>query len=280
MEGLLGEGPHHPDARERLLQVGGDRPDRLAGAPEGAGGDQAEPQRPPGQEGEHAERDQRELQVQRQQDHRRTHQRQAGLEQRHHRVGHEAVERLHVIGHARDQHPGRATLVEADRQRLQVGEDADAKIRQRALADPADEIGLQVGHHPHHQRRGQEGDDDHHERGGVAVGDALVDRHLGQQRWREHGRRAGPVRPQQREQPAQVSPACSLGRALPGPLGAAEGSTRGSPSHRRAHSPLTSRSRGLRVRNTWSGSPLATISAYSSELLSSCPWSPCASTRP
>ena len=46
-----------------------------------------------------------------------------GLEQRHDRVGDERVERLDVVRHAADEHAGRPALVEADRHRLQVGED-------------------------------------------------------------------------------------------------------------------------------------------------------------
>ena len=71
-----------------------------------------------------------------------------GLEERHDGVGDEAVERLDVVGHARDQDAGGPALVEADRQRLQVREDADAQVGERALADPADEVGLRVGHRP------------------------------------------------------------------------------------------------------------------------------------
>ena len=41
--GLLAEAAHHADARQGLLQVGRDRADRLPRAPEGAGGDEPEP---------------------------------------------------------------------------------------------------------------------------------------------------------------------------------------------------------------------------------------------
>ena len=44
VEGLGAERAHDTNAGERLLQVGRDRPDRLAGAAEGAGRGQAEPQ--------------------------------------------------------------------------------------------------------------------------------------------------------------------------------------------------------------------------------------------
>ncbi len=86
--------------------------------------------------------------------------------------------------------PGGPRLVEADRQRLQVAEDPDAQVGERALADPADQVGLHVGHHPHQQRRDQERDDDQHERSGVVLVDALVDRDFREQRRRERRRGA------------------------------------------------------------------------------------------
>ena len=187
MHGLLGEAAHDADARERLLQVGGDRADRLPRAPEGAGGDDAEPERAGEQQRQHAEGDQRELDVEVEQDADRADQRQPGLEQRHDGVGDEAVQRLHVVGHARDQHAGGAALVEADRQRLQVREDADAQVGEHALADPADEVGLRVGHRPHEQRGDEEGDHDEHERFDVVLFDAVVDRRAREQRRRERG---------------------------------------------------------------------------------------------
>ena len=46
MAGLLPEAAHDANAGESLLQVGGDRADRLAGAPERAGGGEPEPDPP------------------------------------------------------------------------------------------------------------------------------------------------------------------------------------------------------------------------------------------
>ena len=162
--------------------------------------------------------DQRELGVEPEQDRRRADQRQRGAEQRHDAVGDERVERLDVVGHARDQHARALARVEADGHRLQVGEELDAQVLQRALADPADEVGLRVGRAPVDERGDHEGDDDPRQRGHVAGHDALVDRELGQRRRRERGgggeqqrdehqRHARPVRAQQRHQPAQLAPA-------------------------------------------------------------------------
>ena len=158
---LLGEAAHDAHTREALLEVAGDRSDRVARAPEGAGRDDAEPQRAGEQQRQDEEGQQRELDVEVDQDPDGADQGQPGLEQRDDGIGDEAVERLDVVGDARDQHPGGAALVEADRQRLQVLEDLHPQVGERALADPADEVGLQVGHQPHQQRRDQEGDHDH-----------------------------------------------------------------------------------------------------------------------
>ena len=150
---LLREGAHDADARQRLLQVGGDRADRLARAPVGVGADDPEGQRPDRHHREDEEGQQRELDVEEEQDHDRADERQRGLEQRHDGVGDERVERLDVVGHARDEHARRPALVEADRQLLQVAEDLQAQVGQRALADPADEVGLRVASPPRRRAR-------------------------------------------------------------------------------------------------------------------------------
>ena len=48
--------------------------------------------------------------------------------------------------------PGLVARVEADRERLEVGEDPRAQVLQRALADPVDEVGLRVGGAPSSDR--------------------------------------------------------------------------------------------------------------------------------
>ena len=62
------------------------------------------------------------------------------------------VERLHVVRQPRDDRARLAARVEADRQRLEVGEELDPQVLQRALADPADEVGLRVRRAPVHER--------------------------------------------------------------------------------------------------------------------------------
>ena len=238
--------------------------------------------------GHDAEREQRELQVEEEQHGDRADQRQPGLEERHDRVGDEAFQRLDVVGDARDQHPRGAALVEADRLALQVGEDADAQVGQRALADPADEVGLQVGHHPHQQRGGEERDHDQHQRAAVVALDALSIAALASSGGAseaavpstsalEHRGDAQPVGAQQRQQAAQVAPTAARGWRARRPTAAPPRPMPG-PRPRRAppmpppmrpppppkppaaHRPLTSRSRVSRVRKTCSGRPFSTIS--------------------
>ena len=164
MARLLREGAHDADARQRLLQVDGDRADGLARAPVGVGAGDAEGQRPDRHHREDEEGHQRELDVEVEQDRDRADQRQRGLEERDDGVGDQRVQGLDVVGHARDEHARRPALVEADRHLLQVAEDLQAQVGERALADPADEVGLRVGRHPDHERADDEGDDHEVER--------------------------------------------------------------------------------------------------------------------
>ena len=157
---LLRERAHDADARERLLQVAGDRGDLLARGAVGVGGDDPEEQRREPEDREHRVGDQRELGVEREQDRGRADQRQRGAEQRHDAVADQRVERLDVVGEPRDQHAGALAREEADAHALQVLEELDPQVLQRALADPADEVGLRVGRAPVGERGDQERDDD------------------------------------------------------------------------------------------------------------------------
>ena len=231
---LLAEAADHPDARQRLLQVAGDRPDRLSRAPEGTGRHEPEPDAGAGHERHHAERQQRELRIEVHEYRDRPDQRQARLEERHDRVRDEVFQRLHVVGDPRDQHPRGAALVEADRLALQVGEDADPQVRQGALPDPPDEVGLGVGGAPHEDRREQECTHHEGEHFRVVLGDALVDREPRQQ-WRgergagadhqreQHRRHTRAVGRHQRQQAPQVATAVATGGALAVPLSGAGG---------------------------------------------------------
>ena len=158
---LLAERAHHAHAGERLLEVGRDLRDLLAREPVGARRDEPERHARHEQDGEGEERDQGELRVEQHQDHRGADQRERGREERRDPLGHELVERLHVVRQPRDQHARLVARVEADRQPLEVLEELDPQVLQRPLADPVDEVGLQVGGDPVDHRGGHEGDHDH-----------------------------------------------------------------------------------------------------------------------
>ena len=255
---LLGERAHDADARQRLLQVGGDRRDLLARGAVGVGGDDPERERADRQHREDEEGQQRQLEVEHDQDHRRADQRQRRAEQRHHAVGDELVERLHVVGQPRDQHAGLLARVEADRQRLQVREELDPQVLQHPLADPAREVGLRVGRAPVDQRGDQEGDHDPGQRLQVARHDAVVDRQLGQRRRRERGGRGDQQRAEHQQRARRgrgaaaraARAACARGRRSGAAAAAARPGGDGA-----VHRPAT-RSIGSRLRNTWSGRPL------------------------
>jgi ABC-type multidrug transport system fused ATPase/permease subunit len=251
---LLSERAHDANPRQRLLQVGGDRRDLLARRPVGVGGDDPERERAEPEDREHEVGQQRELRVEQEQDHRGADEHQRGAEQRHDAVGDERVERLDVVGQARDQHAGAAARIEADRHPLQVREQLDPQVLQRALADPADEVGLHVACAPVHERGAEEGDNDPGQRRQVARHDALVDRQLGQRRRRElgaggqherdeHQHDLAAIRLQQRREAAQLAPAARRRAPAADDLVAAGG------GHLVAHSSAT-RSRGSRCRNT------------------------------
>jgi hypothetical protein len=72
---------------------------------------------------------------------------------------------------------------------LQVLEQLDAQVLERALADPVDEVGLQIGSAPVDERRRQEGDQDERQSVHVLLANALVDGEARQVR--RHQRSAG-----------------------------------------------------------------------------------------
>ncbi len=59
-----------------------------------------------------------------------------------------------------------------------MGEQLQTEILERALSDPADEVGLRVGSDRIDDRRGQERNDDQVERAGVVALNPVVDRQL------------------------------------------------------------------------------------------------------
>jgi hypothetical protein len=241
---LLAEGAHHAHPRERLLQVGGDRGDLLASEPVGAARRQPERDAPEEQDREGQEGHQGEARVEQDQDRGRADQHERGREERLDALRDELVERLDVVGDARDQHARLVARVEADREPLQVLEQLDAQVLERPLADPVDQVRLEVGGAPVDQRRPDEGGQDLGQDSRVALLDALVDRQAGEVG--RHQRRAGgdPQRSQHQQHAAAVGPQQAHEVAQP-PV---------------SHRPATSRSGSSRVRKTWSGSPFSAIS--------------------
>jgi hypothetical protein len=123
-------------------------------------------------------------------------------------VLYQLVKRLNVVGHPGDDHARQVARVEAQRQRLQVREQLQAQVLEGALAHPANQVGLRVGHDRVDHGRNQEHDHDHVQGVDVVAADSLVDGDLGQRgrsqrgggsqdQGREHGQHPPLVRGQQ-----------------------------------------------------------------------------------
>jgi hypothetical protein len=161
-----------------------------------------------------------------------------------------------------------------DVQALEVGEDAQAQVLQRALADPAHEEGLRPRSAPVEEGAGDEGHDDEVQRAEVVGADALVDgqgrQRRGCQRRRggghegeQHEQHPAAVGAQEHEDAAQLAPAAARLAQAATELGDVDRRTSLAKSGGRnlpLHSPATLRSLGLRVRKTRSGRPRFTIS--------------------
>jgi hypothetical protein len=103
--GLLTEHPDHPDPRQRLLEVAGDRGDLLPGQPVGVGRGDPEDDPADQQDGQREEGEQGQMEIKHEQDHHHADQGEAGLEQGGHPVLDQLVERLDVVGEPGDDHP-------------------------------------------------------------------------------------------------------------------------------------------------------------------------------
>ena len=133
--------------------------------------------------------------------------------------------------------------------------------------------------------------DDEVERAGVVLQDAVVDRRLGQRR-RARATAAVPTISARNISATRAAvgaqqhdagrAACARGRRCRRRRRRRSSRRVGGaarPSSPGRHSPATSRSSGLRVRKTWSGSPFSTISRYSSRLLEQLVVLPCGGDR-
>ena len=105
----------------------------------------------------------REPPVEDEQDDRRAEERQRVLDEARDAVRDELVDRLDVVRQPADDHAGPVALVEAEREPLQVREEADAQVGEDPLADPAGEVRLDVRHAPVREPGGDEDRDDDEE---------------------------------------------------------------------------------------------------------------------
>ena len=90
----------------------------------------------------------REPPVEDEEDDRRADQRQRVLDEARDAVGDELVDRLDVVREPADDHAGAVALVEAEREALEVLEEAHAQVGEDPLADPAGHVRLDVVHRP------------------------------------------------------------------------------------------------------------------------------------
>ena len=134
---------------------------------------------------------------------------QRALEESHDPRADQLVERVDVVRDPRDQHAWPVSGEETDRHLLQMGEDPQPQVLQRSLADPSDEVGLDVARSPEEKRGADERGHDHVEFSDrrVVRGD-LRGRRSDQQRWRQ-GRARRHEQPDEHHRP----PACGTGAA-------------------------------------------------------------------
>ncbi len=116
----------------------------------------------------------REAPVEEKEDDRRAREHEGVLDQAGESVRHELVERLDVIRDAADDRAGAVPFEEAEREALEVPEETDAQVRERALPDPAREVGLSAREHEGCDSGEQERDDDDAQRAQVSRGDPVV----------------------------------------------------------------------------------------------------------
>ena len=129
-------------------------------------------------ERQHDERGEREAPVEEEQDDDRPEQRQRVLDQAREAVGDELVERLDVVRQPADDHACAVSLVEAEREPLQVAEERVPQVGQDPLARPAREVRLRRGRQDGQEAGQDEERDDPPQRLDVLLVDAVVDREL------------------------------------------------------------------------------------------------------
>ena len=186
---LTCEGLEDAHARDVFGQRRGDEPQALPDGAVGEGRARAEHRRGDDQRRHHRERREREPPVEEEQDHDRAEQQQRVLQQRRHAFRHQLVERVDVVRQPADDDACAVALVVAERQALEMAEEAVAQVREDALSRPACEVrlcgaGAEVDEPGHHECA-----HDPAERREVAFRDAVVDGELGEIGRRERGHR-------------------------------------------------------------------------------------------
>ena len=192
------------DAGDVLLQRGGDLGQPLSGAAVGARRVAAEQRGGDRHPREHGQRRQRQLPVQVEQHQRGADQRDGVLKQGGGAVCDQRLQRLDVVGQARDDDAGAGALEEAQVEPLDVLEQVDAEISEDPLADPAGQVALGCGRRPADPGDDHEHDHPHLKRALVAGDDALVDRLLGDQRPADGRGRAEQEGDHRQDRPARV----------------------------------------------------------------------------
>ena len=191
---LAPEGLHDARAREILGQRRRHVAQALAHPPVGARRVPAEEPCRERHQREEDERRQREAPVEVDQDGRRAEQEQRVLDARIEPVGDEVLERVDVVGQARDQPAGAVALEVAELERLDVLEEVAPQIGEDALPDPGREVGLRHRGAPAEQRGDDEGQRPEDELAAIARHDAAVDRELRGQRGQQADGRPGEQR--------------------------------------------------------------------------------------
>ncbi len=172
---LARERLQHAHARDVLRERRRDGPERLAHRAIRASGALAEPCGGERHQRDHGERRKGEPPVEEEQQPRGAGKDQRVLHERGDAVSDELVERLDIVRQAADDHAGPISLVEPEREALQVLEHDPPQVGEHALAGPPRVVRLRVAQpHAQHANR-EEGADEQRQLRGVAVLD-LVDR--------------------------------------------------------------------------------------------------------
>ena len=221
---LARERLHDSHARDVLGERGGHEPETLSDAPVRAIRAHPKPRCRSAHQRQHEERREREAPVEEEEDDRGADQDEAVLDEARETVGDQLVERLDVVGDPAHDRARSIALEEAERKSLQVAEQPDAEIRERSLADPAGEVGLEAREHEGRDPRGDERDDDDGQCAEIPGGDPVVDGDLREVRRQERDdgvgderddcdRRAAPIGTGKSHENAEPPP-----RLPPGPV--------------------------------------------------------------